>query len=68
MVENMINERKRYETAICFARMYGVRETLEPVQFQETENFVELVLQWADEYLKYHLDDMVSFFETKIMR
>lgn len=31
MVENMINERKRYETAICFARMYGVRETLEPV-------------------------------------
>lgn len=56
---------KRYETAICFARMYGVKETLEPLPYVENEIITGRMLQWAEEYLESGSADMVQFFLDK---
>lgn len=65
---------KQYETAIRFARMYGVRETLEPLPFIENEVIVTEMVQWAKEYLESeHCDEfqgneannLIEFFVDK---
>lgn len=63
-MEQQNEQQKRCEAAICFARMYGVKETLEPLEFKDNSEVVAMALQWADEYLKAGCpDDIVAFFE-----
>lgn len=54
------------KTAIRFARMYGVAETLQPIHYLEEEAFFSLILQWTKEYLVEKTDDPVAFFERRI--
>lgn len=57
-------QQKRFEAAVCFARMYGIKETLESLEFKDNKEVVALALQWADEYLKAGCpDDIAAFFE-----
>ncbi|MBD5498404.1 MAG: hypothetical protein HDR11_11660 [Lachnospiraceae bacterium] len=58
-------EQKKLDTAIIFARMYGVRETLEPLPYVANEQVAIMVTEWAEEYLNTGAEDMVSFFEEK---
>lgn len=58
-------EQKKLETAIIFARMYGVKETLEPLPYAANEQIAAMVTEWAEEYLNTGAEDMVSFFEEK---
>lgn len=60
-----VNARKQYETAICLARMYGVRETLEPFPFIENSVIVDTMLKWSEEYLSSGSDDLLRFFLDK---
>ena len=55
--------RKRCEAAICFARMYGVMETLEPMPFVENDAVAAQVLRWVEMYLDSGSGDMVQFFQ-----
>lgn len=63
MGSSSLCEQQKYEAAICLARMYEVREILEPVVFLESEIIVNMVLQWTDEYLDSDCD-IVEFFES----
>lgn len=65
----MTNEKSKdifLETAIQFARMYGVAETLHPIRYLEEEAFSELILQWTRSYLESEGNDLVAFFEHQI--
>ena len=59
-------EQKKYEVSICLARMYGVYETLEPLEFLDNETVTGMVIKWTDEYLASGSGDIVAFFETKV--
>ncbi len=65
MSREKTKEQRKYEIAISLARMYGVKETLEPLAFLKNESVVEMVLQWSDEFLDSHSCDLVQFFEDK---
>lgn len=54
-----------YETAICFARMWGVLETLEPLPNLGFEEVRNISLALAEEFIAGKGDDMVSFFVEK---
>lgn len=54
------------ETAIQFARMYGVAETLHPIRYLEEEAFSALILQWTKNYLAEKTEDPVAFFELRM--
>lgn len=58
-------ERRKLETAVILARMYGVKETLEPLPFVSNEDIVILITKWAEEYLNTGAGDIVSFFEDR---
>lgn len=58
-------EQQKCEIAIGFARMYGIKETLEPLEFMENEAVIEMILRWTDEFIESHSWDMVQFFERK---
>lgn len=65
----MTNEKSKdifLETAIQFARMYGVAETLHPIRYLEEEAFSALILQWTRSYLESEGNDLVAFFEHQI--
>lgn len=57
---------KEMETAIYFARMWGVMETLEPVPRIDQKQVQELVLRWAKEFTVGQMTDEVRFFVEKI--
>ena len=59
------SEHKRLETAVILARMYGIKETLEPQPFVSNEDIVMLVTEWAEEYLDTGEKDITRFFEGK---
>lgn len=58
-------KQRKSELAICFARMYGIKETLEPLEFLEQETVIRMVRQWAEEFLESSSRDVVQFFEEK---
>lgn len=64
-METYLDQRK-LETAIILARMYGVKETLEPLPFVSTEDIVTMIVKWAEAYMNTGEDDIVSFFEDRV--
>lgn len=59
-----------YETAICFARMWGVLETLEPLPNLGFEKVRDIAMVLAEEFVFGREEDMVKFFveRTKIFK
>lgn len=53
---------KVYEAAICFARMWGVMETLEPFPNLGFEKVRDIVIALAEEFMKEKGEDLVDFF------
>lgn len=63
------SEFKNYvETAITFARLYGIAETLHPWEYLDNEKFITTVQKWTEEFLcmKNTEKDILKFFEEKI--
>ena len=56
---------KIYELAICFSRMWGVAETLEPIPNLKFPQIRDMVIGWAREYVEEKEEDMVVFFVRK---
>lgn len=54
------------EVAINLSRMYGVAETLEPLQSKPMIEFNKMIDEWTLEFLKTEKQDIVEFFEYKI--
>lgn len=61
----MKNE-KYIEVAINLSRMYGVAETLEPLQSKTFIEFDKMIDEWTQEFLKNEEQDIITFFENKI--
>lgn len=58
-------EHEKLKTAVILARMYGVRETLEPLPRMSNEEIVDLIAKWTEEYLDSEERDIIRFFENK---
>lgn len=58
-------EHKKLKTAVILARMYGVKETLEPLPCISNEKMVDLITKWTEEYFDTAEEDIVRFFESK---
>lgn len=50
------------QIALQFARMYGVAETLNPVQYMDSDSFVTMILEWTDKYIESDEKDLVEYF------
>ena len=60
---------KQYiETAITLARMYGVAETLHPWEYLDNEKLLCKIQNWTAEFLETGDKDIVTFFESKIIK
>lgn len=57
---------KYLESAILFARLYGIAETLEPWDYMGNEKFVSIIKTWTDEFLSTENNSILKFFESKI--
>lgn len=57
---------KYFESAILFARLYGIAETLNPWEYMENEKFISMIGEWADEFVSMGNGDVLRFFESKI--
>ena len=55
------------ETALILSRMYGVAETLRPWDYLDNEIFICKIQDWTEEFLRTDGDDILAFFESKIM-
>lgn len=62
----MDSDLKKLETAVILARMYGVKETLEPLPFMANEKFAVMITGWAEEYLNREGGDIVDYFEDRV--
>ena len=58
-------EHEKLKTAVILARMYGVKETLEPVPCISNEKMVDLILKWTEEYFDTAEEDIEQFFEGR---
>lgn len=59
-------EIKVYELAICFARMWGVAETLSPLPNLGFSEVKERMIRWAEEYVTEGEEDFLLFFHRKL--
>ena len=59
-------EKEFIDTAIILSRMYGVAETLNPIPYRSNADMLELIRDWAAEYIESKETDIVHFFEKKI--
>lgn len=59
-------EIKVYELAICFARMWGVAETLSPLPNLGFSEVKERMIRWAEEYVEAGEGDFLLFFRRKL--
>ncbi len=59
-------EKKYLESAILFARLYGIAETLNPWAYVENEKFICMIREWTEEYLRMESEDILKFFDLKI--
>lgn len=55
-----------YELAICFARMWGVAETLSPLPNLGFSEVKERMIQWAKECIEGREEDILLFFRRKL--
>ena len=55
------------ETALILSRMYGVAETLRTWDYLDNETFICKIRDWTEEFLRTGGDDILAFFESKIM-
>lgn len=58
-------EHEKLKTAAILARMYGVKETLEPLPRMPNKEMVDLIIKWTEEYIDTEQEDIVRFFEYK---
>ena len=58
-------EHEKLKTAVILARMYGVRETLEPLPRMPDEKIISLITKLTEEYLDTEEEDIFRFFENK---
>lgn len=58
-------EHKKLEAAVILARMYGVKETLEPLPHISNKKIVALIERWLEEYFDTGEKDIVRFFEGR---
>ena len=54
--------------ALQLARMYGVAETLNPVEYMDSEKFITMILAWTDTYIKSNESDLVEFFNKQFQQ
>lgn len=57
---------KYFESAILFARLYGIAETLNPWAYFDNEKFISMIREWTDEFVNVENGDVLKFFEWKI--
>lgn len=57
--------REVYEAAIGFARMWGVKEVLEPLPYLDFPYVRDMIMEWAREYTNGEPEDAVAFFQKK---
>ena len=58
-------DKKYLESAILFARLYGIAETLNPWENMENEKFLSMIQEWTEEFLSMESEDILKFFEQK---
>lgn len=56
------------EIAIILSRMYGVAETLQPIEYLENGEFIPKIREWTEEFLGMGKGDILEFFESKISK
>ena len=59
-------EKEFIDAVIILSRMYGVAETLNPFPCRSNADILELMRDWAEEYIESKETDIVHFFEKKI--
>ncbi|MEY8426887.1 hypothetical protein AALA00_04030 [Lachnospiraceae bacterium 46-15] len=57
---------KYLESAILFARLYGIAETLNPLENIGNEKFICMIKEWTDEFISTENNSILKFFESKI--
>ena len=57
---------KYLESAMLFARLYGIAETLNPWSYIDNEKFTCIIKEWTDEFINVENGDVLKFFEWKI--
>ena len=57
-----------FHAALQLARMYGVAETLDTIPFLPMEVFFRLIENWVSEYENGKEEDIISFFERKLLQ
>ena len=57
---------KYLESAMLFARLYGIAETLNPWTNIDNETFIRMIKEWTDEFVNTGDNDILTFFESKI--
>lgn len=57
---------KYLESAMLFARLYGIAETLNPWANMDNETFIRMMKEWTDEFVNTGDNDILTFFESKI--
>ncbi|MBO5335936.1 MAG: hypothetical protein J6A94_02240 [Lachnospiraceae bacterium] len=62
---NTYVEQDKMKIAIILARMYGVKETLEPLPFLPNDDIAIMIAKWTEEYTNTGEKDIVIFFENK---
>ena len=58
---------KYIETAITLSRLYGIAETLHPWAYLENHRFCDKIRTWTEEYFQSEQEDILSFFESKVI-
>lgn len=59
---------ERYiETIITLSRLYGIAETLHPWAYLENDKFITKMKSWAEEFLRTQDEDILKFFESKVI-
>lgn len=57
---------KYLESAMLFARLYGIAETLNPWSYIDNETFIGMIKEWTKEFICIENGDVLKFFEWKI--
>ena len=57
---------KYLESAMLFARLYGIAETINPWTNIDNETFIRMIKEWTDEFVNTGDNDILTFFESKI--
>ena len=72
LAEKKVETRERipdvrvYEAAICFARMWGIMETLEPLPNLGFEEVRNIAVELAEEFVAGKGEDLAGFFEERM--